>query len=242
MEDAAQTRSGSPEFHRECVDRLLTTTRAVRKRLDLERPVDLAVVEECLRLALQAPTGSNLQRWRWVVITDPAKKEAVAEAYRTAIDPYHDIMESLARGNEQSSKVASSSRYLAENLERVPVLVIPCHLGTADDMRQLLGSLGYPHPITDNLAASGFYGSIWPAVWSFMLALRSRDLASTLTTMHLALEREVGEQLGIPDTVSQMGIIPVAHFTGDTFRPAKRRPVEEITYWNSWKNTTRATT
>ena len=240
MAEATERRSDSFEFHLECVDKLLTTTRAVRKRLDLDRPVDLDVVQECLRLALQAPTGSNLQRWRWMVVTDPAKKEAVADAYRTAIDPYHDIMESLARGNEQSSKVAASSRYLAENLQRVPVLVIPCHLGSPDDMGRLLGSLGYPHPITPNLAASGFYGSIWPAVWSFMLALRSRGLASTLTTMHLALEKEVADLLGIPDTVSQMGIIPVAHFTGETFRPAKRRPVEEITYWNSWKNTSRS--
>ena len=227
----------APEFDRATVDALLTGTRAVRKRLDLERAVDLEVVQECLRIALQAPTGSNLQRWRWVVVTDQDKKDGLADIYRRAIDPYHDIMEQLAGDNEQANKVAASSRYLAENLERIPVLVIPCHLGTPDDMRKLLGPLGYPHEMSDNLAASGFYGSIWPAVWSFMLALRSRGLASTLTTMHLALEREAGDLLGIPETVSQMGIIPVAHFKGKTFRPAKRRPAEEITYWDGWKQT-----
>lgn len=217
------------------VDALLTGTRAVRKRLDLEREVDPDVVQECLRIALQAPTGANLQRWRWVVVTERDKKDALANIYRRAIDPYHDIMEGLAGDNEQAKKVAESSRYLAENLQRIPVLVIPCHLGTPDDLRKLLGPLGYPHEITDNLAASGFYGSIWPAVWSFMLALRSRGLASTLTTMHLALEREAGELVGIPDSVSQMGIIPVAHFKGRTFGPAKRRAAEEVTYWNGWK-------
>ena len=223
------------EFDLASVDRLLTTTRAVRKRLDLERPVDPRVVEECLQIALQAPTGSNLQRWRWVVVTDEAKRAALADIYRRAIDPYHDIMEQLAADDAGSKRVAESSRYLADNLQRVPVIVIPCHLGSPQDMVKLLGGLGYPHPLTDNLAASGFYGSVWPAVWSFMLALRSRGLASTLTTMHLALEPKVQELLGIPDTVSQMGLIPVAHFTGETFKPAKRRPANEITYWNAWK-------
>lgn len=225
------------EFDLDSTDRLLTTTRSVRKRLDLDRPVDKGVILECLRIALQAPTGSNMQRWRWVVLTDAEKRKAVGELYRKAIDPYHDIMESLAKGGPDAEKVAASSRYLADNIERVPVLVVPCHLGEHNEMGKLLGSLGYPHPISDNLTASGFYGSIWPAVWSFMLALRSRSIASALTTMHLALEREVGELLGIPDTVSQIGLIPVAHYKGETFRSAKRRPVEEIAYWDEWKNT-----
>ena len=226
------------EFDLATVDALLTTTRAVRKRLDFDRPVDPETIRECLQIAMQAPTGSNLQRWRWVVVTDEDKRTALADIYRRAIDPYHDIMEQLAGDNEAARKVAASSRYLADNMQKVPVLVVPCHLGEPGDMAKLLGGLGYPHEITDNLAASGFYGSVWPAVWSFMLALRSRGLASTLTTMHLALEREAGELLGIPDTVAQMGIVPVAHFKGERFRPAARRPAEEITYWDAWKNTT----
>lgn len=229
----------SNEFDLPSVDRLLTTTRAVRRRLDFERPVDLDVVQECLRLALQAPTGSNLQRWRWMVVTDEAKRRSLGELYLQAIDPYHDIMEKLAGDDNRSQKVAESSRFLADNLHRVPVLVIPCQLGAPQDMNKLMEPLGYPHAISPNLAGSGFYGSIWPAVWSFMLALRSRSLASTLTTMHLALEREVGELLGIPETVSQMGIIPVAHYKGTSFKPAPRRPLEEIAYWDTWKNTSR---
>ena len=225
------------EFDLASVDRLLTTTRSVRKRLDFDREVDPRVVHECLEIALQAPTGSNMQRWRWVVVTDRDKRAALAEIYHRAIDPYHNIMEELAAGQDQSERVAESSRYLADNLQRVPVLVIPCHLGTHQDMVQLLKPLGYPHEISDNMAASGFYGSVWPAVWSFMLALRSRGLASALTTMHLAFEKEVGELFGVPDTVSQVGLIPVAYFKGKTFRRARRRPADEITYWNQWKDT-----
>ena len=222
------------------VDRLLTTTRSVRRRLDFDRAVDRSTIEECLDLALQAPTGSNLQRWRWVVVTDQATRDALGDIYRRAIDPYHDIMERLMQDDDRSQRVWRSSKYLADNLQRAPVHVIPCHLGTPKDMVNLLKPLGYPFEVTDNLAASGFYGSVWPAVWSLMLALRSRGLGAALTTMHLALEREAADVLGIPDTVSQVGLLPVAYFKGKTFRPAARRPAAEITYWDRWKNTRQA--
>ncbi|MGH2727714.1 MAG: nitroreductase family protein [Actinomycetota bacterium] len=221
---------------RTAVDKLLTTTRTVRKRLDLDRPVEAEVINECLEIAMQAPTGSNLQAWRWVIVTDADKRAKIAELYRRAIDPYHKIMSPMAEAVEGGSKVYGSSNYLAEVLHRVPVHVIPTHLGTPAVFRQMLTGAGYPFEVSDNHAASGFYGSIWPAVWSFMLALRSRGLGSALTTMHLALEREVGELLGIPDTVTQAGLIPVAYYTGETFKPAKRRPAVEITYWNGWKS------
>ncbi len=120
-------------------------------------------------------------------------------------------------------------------MAQVPVQLIPCALGTPRQSETFFEGLGYGGDSLTNLVASGFYGSIWPAVWSFMLALRSRGLGSALTTMHLALEREMGELLGIPDTVTQLGLIPVAYYTGDDFRRAKRRPPEEITYWNGWK-------
>jgi nitroreductase len=224
------------DLDRSAVDKLLTTTRAVRKRLDLERPVEQEVITECLELAMQAPTGSNIQGWRWVVVTDEDKRAAIAEVYHRAIDPYHKIMEAIASGTDEGKRVYGSSNYLAEVLHRVPVLVIPCHLGTPEVFKQMLAGGGYPFEVSDNHAASGFYGSIWPAVWSFMLALRSRGLGSALTTMHLALEREVGELLGIPDTVTQVGLVPVAYYTGETFKPAKRRPGENVTYWNGWKD------
>lgn len=219
----------------EATDHLLTTTRTVRRRLDLDREVEIAAVQAAIRIATQAPTGGNLQRTRWVVVTDVDKRAALGDIYKRAMDPYHEIMEALVEGTGRNKKVFESSSYLAEVMGRVPVLVIPCELGRPGEMKVLLENAGYPHELSDNVGASGYYGSVWPSVWSFMLALRSRGLASALTTMHLALEREAGELLGIPDSVTQIGIIPVAHYTGDTFKPAKRRPAKEITYWDTWK-------
>lgn len=216
-------------------DRLLTTTRAVRKRLDLSRPVEPDVVLECLRIATQAPTGGNLQRTRWVVVVDRELRKALGELYRRAMDPYHQIMEQLVTATGANEKVLSSSKYLATVMDRVPVLVVPCELGKPGESNALLKQGNYPYELSDNVAASGFYGSVWPTVWSFMLALRSRGLGSALTTMHLALEREAGELLDIPETVTQIGLIPVAYYKGESFKPANRRPAEEITYWNGWK-------
>ncbi len=218
------------------VDHLLTTTRTVRKRLDLERPVERDVILECLRLAVQAPTGSNLQSWRWVIVTDEAMRRRVGDVYSRAIGPYNAFWDqSIDPGDTKLRKVVDSSIYLERIVAKVPVLVIPCSLGTTAQSETFFEGLGYGGPALRNLVASGFYGSIWPAVWSFILALRSRGLGSALTTMHLALEQEMGELLGIPDTVTQMGLIPVAYFKGEDFKPAKRRPAEEITYWNGWK-------
>jgi nitroreductase len=199
---------------RPTVDHLLTTTRAVRKRLDLSRPVPPEVIEECLRLAIQAPTGSNRQGWRWVVVTDADKRAALADLYRQGFGPYIDR---ARQGSEGMTRVGESALWLAERLEQVPVHVIPC----IEDYTK-----GRPH--------AGVWASIYPAVWSFQLALRSRGLGSVLTTLHLVREREAAELLGIPDGVLQAGLLPVAYSTGDDFKPARRRPVEEITSWNGW--------
>jgi nitroreductase len=220
------------------VDHLLTTTRTVRKRLDLTRSVERDVVLECLRLAVQAPTGSNLQGWRWVVVTDPDKRAAVADVYGRAIGPYLAFGKAaLDPSNEQMVRVVDSSLYLVDVLADIPVHIIPCLLNRPDDAGRLLAGMGYQVEPWCNVAASGFYGSIWPAVWSLMLALRSRGLGSALTTMHLAREREIGELLGIPETVTQVGLLPVAYYTGEDFKPAARRAPEEITYWDAWKKT-----
>lgn len=203
-------------------DRILTTTRAVRRRLDLRRPVPHEVVLECLRLAIQAPTGGNTQRWRWLVVDDEEKRAALAALYRRRAQPYLGGYRDLAP--DANNAVLDSSEYLAEHLHEVPVFVIPCLLGRLSDR-------------PSNEEAAGFYGSILPAVWSLQLALRSRGLGSVFTTLHLAYEREAGEILGIPDTVTQAALVPVAYTVGEDFQPAKRRPVEEITYWNGWKQT-----
>jgi nitroreductase len=225
-----------PALDLETVDHLLSTTRAVRKRLDLGRPVEHEVIEDCLRLAVQAPTGSNSQGWRWVVVTDADKRAALADIYRKGFSAYRELQTAAGgtgaattgtqgrRSDDQMARVADSADYLAEHLHEVPVHVIPCIGGRA--------SMG-----SGNADAAGIYGSIFPAVWSFQLALRSRGLASSLTTLHLRHEAEAAELLGIPDGVLQVALLPVAYFTGEDFKPARRRPVEELTSWNTWKGT-----
>jgi nitroreductase len=206
---------------RATVDHLLTTTRAVRKRLDLERTVEPEVIEECLRLAIQAPTGSNSQGWRWIVVTDADKRAALADMYRQVWGPYIAASRAASTGNAQQERVMDSADYLADHLQDVPVHVIPC----------IYGSVGSGQLVD----AAGLFGSILPAVWSFQLALRSRGLGSAFTTLHLPFATQAAELLGIPEGVVQSALIPVAYFTGDDFKPAQRRPVEEITYWNGWK-------
>lgn len=203
-------------------DHLLTTTRSVRRRLDLERRVEPAVVLECLRLAVQAPTASNAQTWRWMVVTDPAKRAELARLYRQGGEAYLRA----AAANEtdgQTRRVYESAVYLTEILDRVPVHVIPCIVGRADN--------------APNVVSASMYASIIPAAWSFMLALRSRGLGSAWTTLHLLKEQEAAELLGIPAEVTQVALIPVAHATGGDFKPAARGPVEEITYWDGWGST-----
>jgi nitroreductase len=200
-------------------DHLLSTTRAVRKRLDLERPVEREVLLECLRLAVQSPTGSNSQGWHWVVVTDPEKRVRLKELYDGMARPYLESQAEHA-ADPQTQRVYRSAVHLLNILDRVPVHVIPC----------VEGRLESPEPF----AAASFYGSILPAVWSFMLAARSRGLGTAWTTLHLAHEAEAAELLGIPEHMTQVALIPVAHYTGTDFKPAARPPVEDITYWDTW--------
>jgi nitroreductase len=213
------------DFDLQQTDRLLTTTRAVRKRLDLSRPVEPSVILECLRVATQAPSGGNQQRWRWMIVSDPEKKSAIGEYYSKSFAAYIAPKKALIGPDDHASvRMTESSSYLAEHLADVPVLVIPTVLD-----RPPSGRTGEEQ--------AGFWGGILPAVWSFQLALRSRGLGSAWTTLHLNYEREVGEILGVPDTVTQVALLPVAYYTGESFSPAPRRPVEQIAYWDSWKVT-----
>jgi nitroreductase len=211
------------QFDLRQTDALLSTTRAVRKRLDLERPVPREVIAECLELAVQAPTASNSQTWRWMVIDDADKRRQIAELYRAATADRQTITEpwdSLER-TVQTDRVHDSSGYLRANLERVPVLVIPCVEGR-------------PAPDAAPASLSATYGSIIPAIWSFQLALRSRGLGSVFTSVLAFREREVAELLGIPDSVLQVAMIPVAYTIGTDFKRAERPPVSGITHWNEW--------
>ena len=205
-------------------DALLSTTRAVRKRLDLKREVPTQVLRDCLELALQAPSGSNRQGWRWIVVTEADTRRALAELYRKGAGGYleESYRAAIAEGRTQDARVYDSARYLAKVLQDVPVHVIPCidisHL-PAEPPRQ---------------AWAGLIGSIMPAVWSFQLALRARGLGSALTTLHLRCEAEAAALLGIPDNVMQTGLLPVAWTIGTDFRPARRRPLDEVLHWDRW--------
>lgn len=207
---------------RDNADLLLSTTRSVRKRLDFDRPVEREVLLECLRLAVQAPTASNRQTWRWVIVTKPDLKLKIADLYRESALPYlRESQASAADGEDsQDRRVFDSAMYLAENLEKAPVFVIPC-------IEEDLGAL-------DGRAAIAPLGSIVQAGWSFQLALRARGLGSTWTTLHLRRAKETADLLGIPAGITQVSLIPVAYTKGLDFKPAKRPPVEEITHWDGW--------
>jgi nitroreductase len=201
------------------VDRLLTTTRTVRKRLDLTRPVEPEVIQEAIEIALQAPTGRNQQNWRFLVVTDPDKKKAVAAAYRKAFETYAGARPA-GEPSTPGERIAASAWHLSDHMHEVPVLVIACIEGRVEDRGPA--------------AQASHYGSILPSAWSLMLALRARGLGSAWTTLHLTHEKEVARVLGIPDSVTQAVLLPVAYYEGEDFRPAPRRPGREVTYWNSW--------
>ena len=211
-------------FDLDVTDKLLSTTRAVRKRLDLGRPVEREVITECLELAMQAPTGSNRQGWRWLVLTDAEKRRALADIYRRGADPYltDALAASEAQGPSQDGRVFDSAIYLAEHLHEVPVHVIACIENTG-------GEEG-PAP-----SFRGLYGSLFPAVWSFQLALRARGLGSCLTTLHLRHAQEAAALLGIPDGILQVALLPVAYTLGTEFKSASRPAVDTIVHWDTWQ-------
>lgn len=212
---------------RTTIDEVLKTTRSVRKRLDLDREVEPAILKECLDIAIQAPTGGNSQGWHFVVVTDPGKKAAIGELYRESFFIYAGARDEQAASQgkgelyeQQQTRVVKSAVYLAKNMGRVPVMVIPCIHGRVEDQGLM--------------AQAGLYGSILPATWSLMLALRARGLGAAWTTLHLRYEKEVAAILGIPDNVTQAALLPVAYYTGAGFKPAARIPAAAVTSWNEW--------
>jgi nitroreductase len=193
-------------------DELLTTTRSVRKRLDLDRPVPIELVRECLEVALQAPSGSNMQTWHWVVVTDADRRRAIGDHYKRSYDRYTESraarMAALSTERQAvGARVMSSSDHLANVMGDVPVLVLGC-LTVGDDLL--------------------------PAAWSYQLAARARGLGTAWTTLHLAYEREISELLGIPANVRQGVLLPTAFYTGETFRPAPREPLDAVLHVDAW--------
>ena len=209
-------------FDLDQIDHLLSTTRAVRRRLDLDRPVPDELLLRCIDLAEQAPSGGNQTNRRWLVIKDPATKRTLADLYRAVGIPYLTGLAALARGVAGAEpRVFDSALYLAENLERVPALVVVVIEGVHD---------GSDRP--------GIYDSVLQSAWSFCLAARSRGLGTAWTTLHLNRASETAELLGIPDGFTQVVLFPVAWTTGGDFHPVARRPATEITYFDQWGFTT----
>ena len=208
-------------FDLDITDKLLSTTRAVRRRLDFDRPVDDQLILDCITLAQQAPTASNTQLWRWVVVTDPEKRKALGEIYRTGAGAIANAKSQTPKEDHQTIRVYDSAEYLMDHMHEAPALVIPC----------LEGRLGENAPL---LMQASIFGSIFPAIWSFQLALRSRGLGSALTTVHLLREKDTAELLGIPDNVMQVALLPVAYTKGTEFKRATRPPSHEITHFNRW--------
>ena len=208
------------------VDHLLCSTRSVRKRLDFKRAVPPELITRCIDIALQAPTGSNAQGWHFLVVTDPALRRGLAALYRKAFELYlntpgiRPTYEDSDPRQQQMPRVVDSASYLAEHLHEAPVHVIPCIEGRVEQ--------------AGVLAQASVYGSILPAAWSFMLAARARGLGSAWTTLHLMHEQEAAKMLGIPETITQTALLPVAYFTGSDFKPARRLPVSQHVHWERW--------
>jgi nitroreductase len=205
-------------------DELLTTTRSVRKRLNLTRPVPLELVKECLEVALQAPTGGNSQGWHWLVVTDPDLRSRVGDYYRRSFTAYFEGARRATAAYDPDRRavqirVGDSAQYLANHLGEVPVLVLACIEAAAE----------LP---AENQA--GLWGSLLPAAWSYQLAARARGLGTAWTTLHLNYEGEVAELLGIPAHVRQGVLLPTAYYTGETFRPAPREPLESVLHVDRW--------
>lgn len=210
------------------IEQLLTSTRSARKTLDLETPVDLDEIRECLGVGLQAANGSNQQSWRWVVVTDEALRARIAALYREVYlsKVGGQLIAGFLAGESPEGRLMSSTEWLVEHLAEVPVLVIPCY------------EPNYPRQDGDeSFHLATLYGSIFPAVWNFQLALHARGYGTCITTLHLHREREIAELLGIPEAFVQGCLLPVARLRrGHVFRPAPRRQLDEVIAVNGWKD------
>jgi nitroreductase len=215
-------------------DELLATTPSVRRRLDLDRPVERSVIEECLDLAVHAPNGSNQQAYRFVCVDDPSRRQRLADIYRAAMAEFIDRPRTTAaednvdRSSPEQQRVAASVFYLRDHLHEVPVLCVPIIAGRTDGQGP-----GAQSERTGSFWQASRWGSIVPTIWSFMLALRSRGLGSAWTTLTLLKEEEVAEVLGIEfEQWMQAGLFPIAYTKGTAFRPTPRRPGAQFLSWN----------
>jgi nitroreductase/ketosteroid isomerase-like protein len=220
-------------------DELLMTTSSVRKRLDLGRPVDRKLIEQCLDIAVHAPSGSNQQAYRFLFIDDAERKMAIADIYRRTMQEFQDrprtgsAEDNVDRTSPQQRRIAESVFHLRDHLHEVPVLCIPLVAGRTDGVGDATQAAR-----TSTFWQANRWGSVIPTLWSFLLALRSRGLGSAWTTLTLLHEQEVAEVLGVPyDKWMQVGLFPIAHTIGTDFKPTSRRPAAELLRWNGFSGT-----
>ena len=204
----------------DAVDWALSTTRSVRRRIDWERPVAPEVIEAAIDVATQAPTGVQSENWRFLVLTEAEPKQAVAALYRSAFERYVAARTEASAASTEVATPSAAQAQLAERLAEMPALILVCAEGVP----------------TSEVAALqvGFYGSILPAAWSLMVALRVRGIGSTWTSLHLLHAEETARALGIPEGVTQTVLLPCGYTKDATLRPAQRKRAPEITYWNRW--------
>jgi nitroreductase len=226
---------------------VLETTRAIRKGLDLGREVPREVIEECLEIAVHAPCAEAREPWRFLVLTDPAKRRVLAEYYRLSWEVFQFTGSGRRRTRWREAKterVRASAQWLAHNLERVPVLILVCVAGRAMSAAEAAATertwmwpdgIEGPRPVALSSYHATYYASIFPAVWSLQLALRAKGLGSTITTMHLPFEHFVADELGIPRGAQQVALLPVAYAREGVFRVPERKSAAEVTYWNTWE-------
>jgi nitroreductase len=215
-------------------DEVLTTTRSVRKRRDLTRPVPRSLIGECLEIAFQAPNGSNQNTWQWVVVDDPQLMAGVARIYDASLADFiagkegqayqkfaaaKAMADTSGKTGQDMQKMSASVDYLRQNMARLPAAVIPMFMGRPERM--------------DLFHQASSWGSVLPAVWSLFLALRARGLGSAWTTAHILREQEMADLLGIPyGEYTQVGLFPIAYTIGTDFKKAERKPVPEVVSWN----------
>lgn len=211
-----------------CIDEALTTTRAVRKRLDLAHPVPDDIIAQCIEIATHAPSGSNRQGWHFVVITDEEKRRQIGAHYKRSFDAYYESqMAALDHAPDspervQLAKVLDSARYIGDHMGDAPALILAC----ADGRVENAGAM----------AQAAFYGSIIPAAWSLILALNARGIGTAWTTLHLRYADEVAALLGLPANVTQVMLTPVGYLKDGPSKRGPRKPARERTYWNAWGN------
>lgn len=220
----ASTNPGISAQELAAVDHILSTTRTVRKRLDLTRPVDPQVIEQAIDIALQAPTGSNAQGWHFIVVTDPDKKKIIADLYRQSADAYRNRPRPEYKPDDprmqQGKRIGDSATYLYQHLHEVPAIVFAGIEGRVEKEPAFV--------------QASTYGSVLPAAWSFMLALRARGVGAAWTTLALRHEKELAKALGTPDNITLGVMLPIGYYTGSDFQPAKRLPARDRTHWDSW--------